>query len=141
MRVDESGPSADELAAAADGFVDDAEPIARALAETAGELVYAGFSATRSPDGAAWRPLVRPRAGIGGALLLTGALRDEASRAVVAPDGFLLEVTGPKAVHQRGSRGRHLPARPFYPEPTRLPASWEAALEAAGDRALAKKVP
>lgn len=130
IRIEESGDPVE-------GLIDALEPIhdtaamAEAMAATAGELVRSTFSATRSPDGATWAPVKRPRAGIGGALLLTGDLRDEASSAAVDPDGFTFTVAGPKGVHQHGSLRRHLPARPFLPGDGRLPATWEQELDAA----------
>lgn len=128
IRIEESGEPVE-------GFIDALEPIhdtaamAEAMAVTAGELVRATFSATRSPDGSTWAPVKRPRAGIGGALLLTGELRDEASEAKVDPDGFEFAVAGVKGVHQQGSRRRNLPARPFLPDGG-LPATWEQELDA-----------
>jgi len=140
LRIEESGP---ELDALADGLaaLDDTEAMARAMADTAAELVRSTFSATRSPDGETWRPLARPRAGVGGALLLTGGLRDAASQAAVDPEGFTLSVEGPKGVHQHGSQKRRLPARPFLPDPDRLPVTWEQELDGALLRALEGSMP
>ena len=113
--------------------------VASALAGAGESLVAAGFTANRSPDGLSWAPLKRPRVGLGGPLLKTGAMRNDASRAVVSATGFVMTAPAGKAVHQRGYAARNLPARPFYPESGRLPPVWEAVMEAAADRAL--KVP
>ncbi len=140
LRFEELGVPVDDLAAALEAF-DDMEPIAQAMAATASELVSAGFTATRSPEGTPWRQVARPRAGIGGALLLSGDLRDEASQAFPDAYGFVLLVETPKGVHQRGYPRRNLPARPFYPDPGHLPPAWEAELEAAVLRVLGPKLP
>lgn len=140
FRLEELGVPVDDLAAALEAF-DDAEAIARAMADTASELVRSTFTATRSPDGATWLPVARPRAGIGGALLLSGDLRDEASQAFPDAYGFVLLVESVKGVHQRGYARRNLPARPFYPDPGNLPPAWEAELEAAVLRVLAPRLP
>lgn len=140
IRIEESGAPVEALADALE-VLDDTEALARAMAATASELVRGTFSATRSPDGLPWREVKRPRAGIGGALLLSGDLRDEASQAFVDPDGFVLLVESVKGVHQKGLRKRNLPARPFYPVATSLPASWEEALGAAALRSLQARLP
>lgn len=140
IRIEESGTPVDALADALE-VLDDTEALARAMAATASELVRSTFSATRSPDGLPWRPVVRPRAGIGGALLLSGDLRDEASQAFPDAYGFVLLVESVKGVHQKGLRKRNLPARPFYPVATSLPASWEEALGAAALRSLQARLP
>lgn len=134
----QSGDNLDDLAALVDRIArDPAVPVAvaSALAESGGALVRAGFTATRAPDGAPWAPLKRPRVGIGGPLLRTGDLRDEASTATsVSAGGVVFEARDPKSVHQRGYRPNNLPARPFYPG--RLPTAWEVVMGAAADRAL-----
>lgn len=140
IRFEESGVPLENLVTALETF-DDTEAMARAMASVASELVRSTFSATRSPDGITWRPVVRPRAGIGGALLLSGDLRDEASQAFPDAYGFVLLVESVKAVHQKGLRKRNLPARPFYPVATSLPASWEEALGAAALRSLQARLP
>lgn len=140
IRIEESGSPLDDLVTALETF-DDTEALARAMADTASELVRSTFSGTRSPDGLPWRPVVRPRAGIGGALLLSGDLRDEASHAFPDAYGFVLLVESVKGVHQKGLRKRNLPARPFYPVATNLPASWEEALGAAALRSLQARLP
>lgn len=137
LRIDETGAPIDAFADAL-APLDDTEAMARAMADTAAELVRSTFTATRSPDGVAWRPLARPRPGIGGALLLTGELRDLASDPAVDLEGFTFSVTGPKGVHQHGSRKRGLPARPFLPDGANLPATWEQELDAALLRALSR---
>lgn len=134
----QTGPDLAELVGDVERFAGDPATMSRvvsALAEAGERLVYSTFTASRAPDGAPWAPLKRPRVGIGGPLLRTGDLRDEASRATVTNNGFVMQVTSPKAVHQRGNRKRGLPARPFYPTAA-LPPAWEAELEAAADAAL-----
>lgn len=140
LRIEESGPPLEDFADSLEPL-DDTAALARAMAETASALVRSTFSATRSPDGITWRPLVRPREGLGGALLLTGELRDLASAAAVDAEGFTFTVSGPKGVHQHGSRKRNLPARPFLPDASRLPVTWEQALDAAALRVLAARLP
>jgi phage gpG-like protein len=139
IRIEESGDPVEGLIDALEP-IHDTGAIAAAMAETASELVRSTFSATRSPDGVTWRPVLRPRAGIGGALLLTGDLRDEASEAKVDPDGFTFTVAGVKGVHQHGSRRRNLPARPFLPDAGRLPVTWAQALDAAALRHLTARL-
>lgn len=138
--LEESGTPLDELIGAVESFVDDPAGVTRvasALAEAGERLVYAGFSATRSPDGTSWAPLKRPREGVGGALLKSGDLQRRASQPVVNGDGFVMTAPPPKGVHQWGFAPRNLPARPFYPG-TRLPVAWEHVMEAAADAALPK---
>lgn len=139
LRIEEAGPDVDAFADALEPL-DDTDAMARAMAATAAELVRSTFSASRDPDGVAWRPLARPRVGIGGALLRTGALRDAASDPAVDAAGFVLVVEGPKAVHQTGSR-RNLPARPFLPASFGLPVTWETELDASLRRVLAEMLP
>jgi hypothetical protein len=62
IRIEESGTPVDALADALE-VLDDTEALARAMAATASELVRSTFSATRSPDGLPWRPVVRPPRG------------------------------------------------------------------------------
>lgn len=134
----QTGPDLDELVGDVERFAGDPATTSRvvaALGETAERLVASGFSAHRAPDGTPWAPLKRPRIGLGGPLLRTGDLRSEASRANYGPNGFVMRVDSPKAVHQRGFKRRNLPARPFYPS-AQLPPTWEAVLETAADAAL-----
>lgn len=138
----ESGRPLDELIGAVESFADDPAAgtlVSSALADAGHRLVYSGFLAHRAPDGTAWAPLKRPRVGEGGVLVLTGALRDASSSPVVTPDGFVMTAPWPQAVHQRGSRKRNLPARPFFPD--RLPSAWEAVMEASADDALTRWLP
>lgn len=133
-----SGPSLDELVGTVERFAGDPATTSRvvaALGGAASQLVYSGFAAGVSPDGTRWAPLKRPRAGLGGALLLRGDLRAEASLVHYTAGGFSLRVDDPKSVHQRGYRPRNLPARPFYP-PAVLPYAWHRVMEAAADAAL-----
>ena len=139
----QTGPDIDELAGAIERFAGDASVsthVASALAEAGERLVYFGLSVHRAPDGTAWAPLKRPRMGIGGPLLKTGELREDASRAAVSPLGFVMTAPYPKSVHQRGYAPRNLPARPFYPGRV-LPPTWEAAMAAAADAALERDLP
>lgn len=135
----QTGPGLDDLIGAVESFADDpaqSTRVASALAEAGEGLVRAGFSAHRAPDGTAWAPLKRPRLGVGGPLLKTGALRDAASLASVSTHGFVMTAPDPKSVHQRGYARRSLPARPFFPGSGRLPPVWDAVMEAAADAAL-----
>ncbi len=138
MTLRQFGPDLDQLIGAVERFEGDPATTSRvvsALADTAERLVYSTFTAGRSPDGAPWAPLKRPRVGIGGPLLLSGELRDEASRPTITSTGFVMEVTSPKGVHQRGYKRREIAARPFYPTAD-LPIEWERALEASAAAAL-----
>ena len=135
----QTGRELDDLIGAVESFADDpaqSTRVASALAEAGEGLVRAGFSAHRAPDGTAWAPLKRPRLGVGGPLLKTGALRDAASLAVVSAHGFVMTAPYPKSVHQRGYARRNLPARPFFPGAGRLPPVWDVVMEAAADAAL-----
>lgn len=135
----QSGRPLSDLIEAVEAFEDTA-PVARAMAHAGEALVRAGFSSSRAPDGTSWAPLKRHRPG-GGPLWKRGDLRIEASVPVIQTDGFVMTAPNPKSVHQRGYRPHHLPARPFYPAPNRLPIEWERVLAAAAEGALKLRLP
>jgi phage virion morphogenesis protein len=99
--------------------------VLRVIAEDARTRVDEGFAASRSPEGAAWRPLARARRrGAGRPLLDTGRLRASITYQVTA-NGFLLKTTLVyAATHQYGWES--IPARPYFPEGD-VPPAWVAA--------------
>lgn len=126
-----TGPTPDEVADHVDAIVANG-PLLDAVARAGAELIVAGFSASRAPDGRPWAPLRAPRPG-GGPLVRTGALRDLASRPEVDGDGVTWTSTRYGGFHQRGTR--RLPARPFFPD-GELSSEWEAAITVTLERAL-----
>lgn len=118
------------------------------VAPTLSRLVRGGFDASRGPRGPRWRKLKRPRRpgtpSVGGPLVASGELRDQASRVIVESGGLLIDVSREGAlVHLYGSRGgsttqgrdergrfqsvvRGTPARQFLPLAPALPRRWQS---------------
>ena len=111
-------------------------PIAKALAKSAAELALDGYDAARSPSGAAWAPIKRPRPG-SRPLVRTRALRESATQPYVYPGGFTFVSTPWGSHHQFGAPRANIPARPFWPDGS-LPLRWELRMADEAERALVK---
>lgn len=106
------------------------------LAEDARTRVDEGFAASRSPDGAAWRPLASARRrGPGRPLLDTGRLRASIAYQVTA-NGFLLKTTLVYAATHQYGRGA-VPARPFFPVGGDVPPAWASAWRSLTEEVIA----
>lgn len=93
------------------------------LAEDARTRVDEGFAASRSPEGASWRPLERARRrGPGRPLLDTGRLRASITYHVT-PEGFVLQTSVIYAATHQYGRGP-VPARPYLPTTGDVPPAW-----------------
>jgi len=109
-------------------------PVAKALAKGAADLALEGYDAARSPSGAAWAPIKRPRPG-GRPLVRTRALRESATSPYVYPGGFTFVSTPWGSHHQFGAPRANIPARPYWPVDA-LPLRWEQRMADAAERAL-----
>jgi len=87
-----------------------------ALRDELQTIIGESFETRRSPQGAAWAPLKRPRPN-GRILHRTGRLRREATRGrIEGTSTVTFTFPGYGGLHQLGAS--RLPARPFLPMPT-----------------------
>lgn len=107
------------------------------LAEDSRTRIDEGFAASRSPEGASWRPLERARRrGPGRPLLDTGRLRASINYHVTS-EGFVVQTSVIYAATHQYGRG-DIPSRPFFPQDGTLPPQWAAAWRSTVDAIVAE---
>jgi hypothetical protein len=127
----ESASSLPELIASVDAVANSFNDFADAVERNIADAIQEQFDAGVGPDGEAWEPLAN-----GGPSHLTDSGDMRGSVVVTHVGGGEVSVTvdDPADYHQRGTY--KMPARQILPEDDTMPASWEAAIEAAAEEVL-----
>lgn len=133
--LEQSGTPLSILLRALDAAETASKPVSKALAKSAAELALEGYDAARSPAGVAWVPIKRPRPG-SRPLVRSRALRESATQPYVFTEGFIFTSTPWGSHHQFGAPKAGIPARPYWPDPESLPATWELPMADEAERAL-----